>query len=74
MALKPKVTLQALDKWAIDFVGPINLPGKRTDARYIITVTYYLTRCVEVALVKDYNVVHIPEYTYQVWLSAHFDE
>ena len=47
------MTLQAFDKWAIDFVGPINPPGKRTGARYIITATEYLTRWVEAREVKD---------------------
>ena len=53
MALNPQVKLQAFDKWAIDFVGPINPPGKRTGSRYIITTTDYFTRWVEAKLVKD---------------------
>ena len=39
----------------MDFVGPINPPGKRTGVRYIITVTDYLTLWEEYAPVVDYT-------------------
>ena len=53
MPLAPQLTLQAFEKWAIDFLGPINPPGKRTRSRYIITATEYLTKWAEVRAVKD---------------------
>jgi len=52
MPLKPQMTLQPFEKWVINFVGPITPPGK-TGARYIITVTYNLTRWVEAKFVKN---------------------
>ena len=56
MTPRPQVTLQLFEKWAIDFVGPINPLGKRLGSRYIITTTKYLTRWEEVALLKDCNI------------------
>ena len=44
MPFNPHVTLQAFDKWVINFLGPINPPGKRIGSRYIITAIDYLTR------------------------------
>jgi len=43
MPLISQLTLRAFDKWEVDFVGPINPPGKRTGVRYIITTIEYLT-------------------------------
>ena len=65
MPLNPKVTLQAFDKWAVDFVGPINPPGKRTSSRYIITTTYYLTRWAEVKSVKDYSTATVAQFIFE---------
>jgi transposase InsO family protein len=55
MPLAQQLTLQAFEKWAIDFVGPINPPGKHTGARYIITTTKYLTIWDEAREVKDFS-------------------
>jgi len=55
MPLVPQVTLYSFEKWATDFVGPIGPPKKKTSARYIITVTDYLTRWAEIQLVRDFR-------------------
>jgi hypothetical protein len=48
--------LQVFEKWAIDFVGPINPLEKSSGERYIITMTEYLKRWVEATPVKDCSV------------------
>ena len=63
--MKPQITLQAFEKWAIDFVGPINPPGKRTGARFIITMTNYLTKWAKVALVKDCSVATTVQFIFK---------
>ena len=65
MPLKPQVTLQAFDKWAIDFVGPINPPGKRTGSRYIITTTDYLTRWVETKPFNDCSIATSSQFIFE---------
>jgi len=42
-----------LEKWAIDFIGPIQPPRKKSGTWYIITTTEYLTRWAEAQPVKD---------------------
>ena len=47
------MSLQPFEKWAIDFVGPIQPPGKKMGARYIIIAMEYLARWAEVQPIKD---------------------
>jgi hypothetical protein len=46
-------TLEPFDKWAIEFVGPINPLVRCNDTCYIITTIEYLARWVEATPVKD---------------------
>lgn len=49
------MALQAFEKWAIDFVGPINSPGKKKSAHYIIATTDYVIMWAEAQAVKDFT-------------------
>jgi hypothetical protein len=53
--LQPVRALQAFEKWAIDFIGPINPTSKHLKARYIITKIDYLTCLEEATVVQDWS-------------------
>ena len=65
MSLVPHVTLQLFDKWAVDFVGPINPPGKRTGTCYIITATDCLTRWAEATPVANCTTVTATRFIFE---------
>ena len=69
MPLVPLVNLQAFEKWAIDFVGPINPPVKKSGARYIITATNYLTRWAEAQPVKKCSAATATKFIFDNILS-----
>lgn len=55
LPLHPVVALQPFEKWAVDFIGPINLPARHSSDRYLITATDYLTQWAEEAPTLDCN-------------------
>ena len=65
MLLVSQVTLQPFNKWAVDFMGPINPPGKQTSVRCTITATDYLTRWVEASLVVDCSAAKIGRFIFE---------
>ena len=46
-------------------MGPINTPGKQNGAQYIITMTEYLTRWVESALVVDCTAATVARFLFE---------
>ena len=45
MSLKPQVLIEPFEKWALDFIVPINPPSK--GKRYILVCTDYVTKWME---------------------------
>ena len=65
MLLVAQITLQPLEKWAMDFVSPINPPGRRTSAWYIIIENDYMTRWEEETSMKDCRAVMTVKFLFE---------
>ena len=63
--MAPQLTLYEFEKWAIDFVGPINPLGKHTGARYIITATEYLNKWDKEEPVIDCSVDTVAQFLFE---------
>ena len=46
MPLQPQITLEPFEKWAVDFIGPVDPPLKEN--HYILAITDYVTKWAEV--------------------------
>jgi hypothetical protein len=78
MPLNPHVMLQAFEKWAIDFVGPINPQERRLGERYITTTIEYLKRCVEASPVTYCTMETTAWFMFKnivtVWMSVYITQ
>jgi hypothetical protein len=65
MPLASQLTLQVFKKWAIEFVEPINPPGRHTGSRYIITTIKYLIRWAEARAVMDCSAATAAQFIFE---------
>ncbi|XP_059073782.1 uncharacterized protein LOC131874421 [Cryptomeria japonica] len=62
MPLHPQLSIEAFEKWGLDFVGPINPPSRRK--QYIVVCTYYVTKWVEVVTLKRARDTKVVDFLY----------
>ena len=65
MPLIPVNPSLAFETWEIDFVGPFPKQGRRTGARYIITLVEYVTKWAKAELVPSCTKVVAAKFIYE---------
>jgi hypothetical protein len=70
LPLHPSLPLTPLEKWGIDYVGPISPPSSRRN-EYIIVATEYLTKWAEAKAVKTTDAKQMAIFLYENIIS-HF--
>jgi transposase InsO family protein len=63
MPLQPRIVLEPFEKWAIDFVGPLNPPSHQK--AYILVCTDYVTKWVEARVVTRETEQVVAEFLFE---------
>jgi hypothetical protein len=69
LPLHPSLPLIHLEKWGIDYVGPISPPSSRKNG-YIIVATEYLTKWAEAKAVKMVDAKQMAIFLYENIISC----
>ena len=67
MSLQPQLVVEPFDRWALDFVEPINPPSKQKV--YMLVCTYYMNKWVEVVALIKSNDQAMMEFLYEEILT-----
>ena len=65
MPLIRKLASQPFDKWGIDFIGPISLAAKTTQAKYIIMAIDYFTKWAEARATRRADAKSMAKFLYE---------
>lgn len=62
MPLHPQLSIEPFEKWGLNFIGLINPPSNNKE--YILVCTYYVTKWVELVVLKHAQDTKVVEFMY----------
>jgi hypothetical protein len=68
MPLQPQIQIEPFEKWALDFMGPINPPSKQKV--YILVCTDYVTKWVEAKALPKATEEAVANFLYEEFSST----
>lgn len=71
MPLQPILARALFEKWGLDFIGPINPPTQRANAKYILVATDFVTKWTKAKLMRQCDTRSTARFLYKV-IIVHF--